>query len=133
MNLTAADVMNRDVVTFRQDSSLKEAFKIIATRNFSGAPVVNDDDELIGVVTEKDLLASVSLASSTPGQYGQKIPYIQNVVAVTADMSIEELRGFFVEFGFKRFPVVDENRKVIGVVSRRDLVRLVSEQLQQAT
>ena len=65
MNLTASDVMNRDVVTFQRDTSVREAFRIIATKNFSGAPVINDDDELIGVVTEKDLLASISLASST--------------------------------------------------------------------
>ena len=130
MDLTASDVMNEDVITFRRNDSVRKVFKIIATKNFSGAPVVNDDDELIGVVTEKDLLATVSLVSSTPSQYDQQIPYIQDVVAVNADMSIEELRGFFVEFGFKRFPVVDENRKVIGIVSRRDLVRLVSEQIQ---
>ena len=130
MNLTASDIMNEDVITLRRNDSLRKAFKIIATKNFSGAPVVNGDDELIGVVTEKDLLAAVSLASSTPSQYDQQIPYIQDAVAVNADMSIEELRGFFVEFGFKRFPVVDENRKVIGIVSRRDLVRLVSEQIQ---
>ena len=130
MNLTASDIMNEDVITLRRNDSLRKAFKIIATKNFNGAPVVNDDDELIGVVTEKDLLAAVSLASSTPSQYDQQIPYIQDAVAVNADMSIEELRGFFVEFGFKRFPVVDENRKVIGIVSRRDLVRLVSEQIQ---
>ena len=133
MNLTASDIMNEDVITLRRNDSLRKAFKIIATKNFSGAPVVNDDDELIGVVTEKDLLAAVSLASSTPSQYDQQIPYIQDAVAVNADMSIEELRGFFVEFGFKRFPVVDENRKVIGIVSRRDLVRLVSEQIQPVT
>ena len=132
MNLTALDVMNGDVVTFRHDTSVREAFKIIANKNFSGAPVVNDDDELIGVVTEKDLLAAISLAFSTQGQYDQQIPYIQDVVAINADMSIEALRGFFVELGFKRFPVVDDNRKVIGIVSRRDLVRLVSEQLQPA-
>ena len=130
MNLTASDVMNGDVVTFQRDTSVREAFKIMATKNFSGAPVVNDADELIGVITEKDLLATVSLASSS--QYEQKIPYVESVVAINADMPIEELREFFVELGFKRFPVVDENRKVIGVVSRRDLVRLVSKHIHQA-
>ena len=132
MNLTASDVMNKDVITFQQHNSVREAFEIIANENFSGAPVVNEDDELIGVVTEKDLLATVSLACSTQDQYDQQIPYIQDVVAVDADMSIEDLRGFFVEFGFKRFPVVDEDRRTIGIVSRRDLVRLVAEQIQQA-
>jgi CBS domain-containing protein len=131
MNFTASDVMNEDVVTFQRDTTVREAFEIIINKDFSGAPVVNDDNMIIGVVTEKDLLATVSLEASAQGQYDQKIPYIQDVVAINADMSIEELRGFFVEFGFKRFPVVDENRKVIGVVSRRDLVRLISEQLQQ--
>ena len=131
MNLTASDVMNVNVITFQRDTSVREAFKTIANKNFSGAPVVNDDDELIGIVTERDLLATVSLASGTQSQYDQQIPYVQDAVAINADMSIETLRGFFVEFGFKRFPVVDENRKVIGVVSRRDLVQLVSEQLQQ--
>ena len=132
MNFTASDVMNGDVVTFQRDTSVREAFRIITNKNFSGAPVVNDDDELIGVVTERDLLATISLASSTRDQYDREIPYVVEVVAINADMSIEELRGFFVEFGFKRFPVVDENRKVIGIVSRRDLVRVVSEQIHQA-
>ena len=129
MNLTASDVMNGDVVTFQRDTSVREAFKIIANRNFSGAPVINDDNELMGVVTEKDLLAAISLSSGTQGQYDRQIPYVEDVVAINADMPIEELRGFFVELGFKRFPVVDENRKVIGIVSRRDLVRLVSEHI----
>ncbi len=131
MNFTASDVMNGDVVTFRRDTTIREAFNIIVNKNFSGAPVINDDNMVIGVVTEKDLLATVSLKAGAQDQYDQQIPYIQDVVAINGDMSIEELRGFFVEFGFKRFPVVDENRKVIGVVSRRDPVRLISEQLQQ--
>jgi CBS domain-containing protein len=132
MNLTALDIMNGDVISFQPDTSVREALKEIANKNFSGAPVVNDDDELIGVVTEKDLLATISFAPNNQDQYDQKIPYIQDVVAINADMSIEDLRGFFVDLGFKRFPVVDENRNVIGIVSRSDLVRLMYEQIEQA-
>ena len=53
MNLTALDIMNGDVISFQPDTSVREALKEIANKNFSGAPVVNDDDELIGVVTER--------------------------------------------------------------------------------
>ena len=72
MNLTASDVMNKDVITFQQHNSVREAFEIIANENFSGAPVVNEDDELIGVVTEKDLLKF-----PCRDQYDQQIPYIR--------------------------------------------------------
>ena len=70
MNLTASDIMNKDVVTFEHDITVREAFKIITTRQFSGAPVVDDDETLIGIVTEKDLLAAVSLASVGSKCYG---------------------------------------------------------------
>jgi CBS domain-containing protein len=129
MKFTASDVMNENVVTFQAGISVREAFVIIKNENFSGAPVVNDDNVLIGVITEMDLLASITLEGRARSQFDQEIPYTEDAMAISADMTVEEIRRFFVELGFKQFPVIDENRRVVGVVSRRDLVRLIAEHM----
>ncbi|MEU7815220.1 CBS domain-containing protein [Pseudonocardia sp. NPDC049154] len=55
-NLTVGDVMTRDVVTARPAMPLKEAARVLHDRHVSGMPVLDEDDRLVGVVSERDLL-----------------------------------------------------------------------------
>ena len=54
--LTAQDIMTKDVITARKDMSVKELAQLLHDKKISGVPVVDDQDNLIGIVTENDLI-----------------------------------------------------------------------------
>ena len=139
---TALDVMTHDVVFVRVDTPLDETAAKMARHNISGMPVLNADDELIGVVSDKDFLrrlggAGISsfmhfLAQRLKG----KVPVIADLstertqdimtapaVTVTETTSVSEIAFLFEERKINRVPVVDQNGRLAGIVSRADILR----------
>ena len=135
------DVMTTDVATTVPDAPLKEAAMELVRRRISGMPVVSSDLQVIGVVSEADILAkegdeprgggflrwlvdpgdpwirarfdavTVEEAMSTPAQ------------TITPDRPIAEAATIMLDEGVNRLPVVDSGGKLVGLVSRGDLVR----------
>jgi len=135
------DVMTTDVATTGPDAPLKEAAMELVRRRISGMPVVSGDLQVIGVVSEADILAkesdeprgggflrwlvdpgdpwirarfdavTVEEAMSTPAQ------------TITPDRPIAEAATIMLDEGVNRLPVVDSGGKLVGLVSRGDLVR----------
>jgi CBS domain-containing protein len=125
---TAGDIMTREVVTFSEHMSVRDALKIIYDKNFSGCPVVDEDGLLIGITSEKDLISVLSVGGTrNPAELDKPIPFTAEAIAITKNMPLEEVRKLFVKFEFKRFPVVDQDRKIEGIVSRKNIVRAMYE------
>lgn len=114
------DVMTKQVVTVASEASLKEAASVLAERRVSGLPVVDADGAVVGVISEADILSkeagendarTVREAMTSPARtIGPGRP-----VAEAARRMLEE--------AVNRFPVVDEDGHLIGIVTRADLVR----------
>jgi CBS domain-containing protein len=135
------DVMTTDVVTARPDTPLKEVAEQLSERGVSGLPVVNDDGEVMGVISEADVL--VKEAGSTPRRPGllawlldpadprEQLKLEARVaseamskpaITIAPYASTAAAAGEMLEQGINRLPVV-RNGRLVGIVTRADLVR----------
>ncbi len=127
MPKTIRDIMSKKLVTFTPDTDLYEAMATLVKRAISGAPVVSDAGALVGILSEKDCLKVVmqnafeSLPSPTVG-----LLMTREVISVEADASIMQAAQMFVQKPIRRLPVLD-NGRLVGQVSRRDVVKAVVE------
>ena len=121
--VTAAEIMTRDVITVQADAPLREALFKLVDNKISGMPVVNKDNELVGIITEKDMLNYI-LSGSLP-QTVVREAMTEEVISFPPDTSYEKLCLNLIEHTFRRFLIV-EGKKVVGIVARRDLLREVS-------
>lgn len=130
MNLKSClvrDYMAGSLVTFRPDMDVLDAIQSLVKHRISGAPVVNDRGELVGVLSDLDC-TKVALDAGYYGDAGGPVAEYMSTPAETVDaeMNIIDLAKKFQDTGFRRFPVLERNR-LVGQISRRDVLRALGE------
>ena len=126
MNLKSCvvkDYMARTVVTFKPDTPVLDAVHTLVKNRIAGAPVVDDEGNLVGILSELDCM-KVALQAGYYGDYGGPVRDFMSkgVKTVNIEMSIVDLAQVFIDTSYRRFPVTDNNR-LVGQISRRDLLR----------
>jgi predicted transcriptional regulator len=124
-----SEFMATKVMTFDPEMTIDEATAVLAKNKFSGAPVVNEKNELIGMLSEKDCLKTIvdSYYNQRPSSSSKVKDYMSaNVISVGPNKTVIEVAYMFVHSNFKRFPVV-ENGKLVGQISRSDVLKLISD------
>ena len=129
MNLKSClvrDYMAGSIVSFKPETDVLDAIHELVRHRIAGAPVVNDQGELVGMLSELDCL-KVSLNAGYYGDWGGPVAdyMTPDVETVDADMNIVDLAQKFVDRGFRRFPVLRNNR-LVGQISRRDVLRALT-------
>ena len=148
-------IMCTPVITVDEDCSLEEAANIMLDRNIGGLPVVDDRGELSGIVTESDFVAKGKGVPFTiyrfPQIFGEWMPHehverlyqaarrrkvhevmSRNVITVTEVDAVETVLEKMLKCGLHRLPVV-RDRKPVGIVTRRDVLRLMLEHFPGST
>ncbi|MDJ0792659.1 MAG: CBS domain-containing protein [Woeseiaceae bacterium] len=117
------DYMAKTLVTFKPDTNVLDAVHTLVEHRIAGAPVVDDQGNIIGMLSEFDCI-KVALQAGYHGDYGGPVSDFMSrgVTTVNAEMSIVDLAQKFAEEGYRRFPVTDNNR-LVGQISRRDVLR----------
>ncbi len=117
------DYMSGKLVTFAPDTDVLDAIHDLVQHRIAGAPVVDDHGNLIGMLSEFDCM-KVVLTSGYHGEPGGPVAdlMVTDVKTVDANMSIFDLAELFMESGFRRYPVMKDNR-LVGQISRRDVLR----------
>lgn len=140
------DVMTRDVVTVTEGTKIRDLCSILEEHGISGVPVVSETGELVGIVSEKDIVAHqvaglepefvdpdlyeliaskyVGLDELGRGHDRMYVEEIMNrtVVTVSPEMDVAEAAQVLLEKGRRRLPVIEDG-KVVGIVSVLDLLR----------
>ena len=125
------DYMTKEVITFHPDQSIAEAMDMFLENKISGAPVVDESEKIVGILSEIDCLKimvdeayhNLPHGKITVSQYtSNKI----SSVLITSD--VLDVASKFLSTHFRRFPVVDENGKLCGQVSRRDILKATRDQ-----
>ena len=121
--LKAKDIMTEMVVSVRRDTPIEEVLELLLEHEISGVPVVEKDMTLVGIVTEKDLLG---LLFGPQGVKGKTVEGYMTEPAVNFEENetIEEICHCLDEVSFRRVPVTKEG-KVVGIVSRPDIIRCI--------
>lgn len=140
MKRTVGDVMTRKVVTVDGLAPFKEVVRLMQEHEVSALPVVDDDGTMLGIVSEGDLILkedpefegrgrlfeSRNRAAARAKAAGGAAWELMTtpVVSVTAEASLGEAARLMHRHGVKRLPVVDARGRVIGIVSRVDLLKV---------
>ena len=119
------DIMVTKPVVFTSDTDLLDAVSTLVDKHITGAPVVDAQGNLVGLLTERDFLRAALVAGYHGERGGCVGDYMsRDVEAVNADDSLLDVATRFVETKRRRYPVIEDNR-VVGVVVRRDVLRAV--------
>ena len=151
--MKASEVMARDVVTVSPQTTVKEIAQLMAERRISGVPVVDASGKLAGIISESDLLHraetgterrrkwwlgafvdSDQLAREYAASHARKASDIMStrVTTVDANMDLGEVADLLDRRKLKRVPVV-EGGKLVGIITRGDLVRALVARQGQAS
>ncbi|MFN3224869.1 MAG: CBS domain-containing protein [Hyphomicrobiales bacterium] len=123
-----ADFMTRDLVTLTPDMEINRAMNILLDRRISGAPVLDSDGLLVGVLTKRDCLKAALDASYYRDWGGHVDAYMSHpVMTIDANIDIISATNFFIEKPFRRFPVMDSGN-LVGQLSRTDALRALASQ-----
>ena len=113
--VTARDVMTPDLITIRPEQSVHDAAEVLSEHRISGLPVCDEAGALVGIVSEFDLIAR---SGTTVGDVMSR-----EVTTVSEGATLDQVRTTLVSRRLKRLPVLDRDGKLIGLISRADLVR----------
>lgn len=112
----AKDVMTKKVVTVGPKDKVKEAVRLMVENEVSGLPVVDEDCKVVGLLTEADALGARSTQNVESAMS-------KRVFKAAPDDSIKSVADTLKKQKIKRVPVVDKAGKLVGVVSRRDVLK----------
>lgn len=132
------DAMTRPAVTVRIETPLKEATTLLDARSFTTLPVVDAQSRPVGIVSEADLIAGMvprdtrlhmvpaateahSLPPASVGEVMNRHP-----ITVSEETDLAEAADLMTSTGVKSLPVLDGHGRVVGVVSRRDIIHLLA-------
>ena len=124
-HLTVREVMDASFVTFRPEMTIDAAIGILMEERITGAAVIDDDNHILGLLSEKNCLMTLLRESYDGMPAGFVSEYMSDdYVTVRPNMDIFELADLFLKHVIRRFFVVDHD-KLIGQVTRRDLLRAI--------
>lgn len=124
---TVKDYMSGKLVTFRPDTDVLDAIHELVKHGISGAPVIDDTGNLVGMLSEFDCM-KVVLTAGYHGEPGGPVSDLMatDVKTVRAEVSIVDMADIFMNSGLRRYPVINGNR-LVGQISRRDVLRALTE------
>jgi len=150
-DMKVKDLMSTNVLTISKDTSVEEIAGILAENNISGVPVVDEENRVIGIVTQKDLLykdikprfpAVVEILGgmiflSGVKEYNTELKKLvatkaeelmtKKVITISPDSSVEKAAAIMVDKNINRIPVVDEGNHLLGIISRADIIRSMAK------
>ncbi|MCC8359746.1 CBS domain-containing protein [Salinimicrobium sediminilitoris] len=124
-SVCVSDYMSTDLVTFRKDQTVFEVMELFLKHKISGGCVVDEDNKLLGVISEGDCMKHIS-----DSRY-YNMPMDNNLVekrmtcnamTIDADMNVLDAAKIFIENRFRRFPIV-KNGELVGQLSQSDVLR----------
>jgi len=148
--MKVSEIMTKKVITFKPETSIYEMANLLYKNGITGAPVVNDKNEVIGIVTESDLVfqeAKIHLPKYI--QILDSFIYLENPQKIESELgkilgmtaselmtrrvftihpgaSVEEAATMIKEKHINPIPVV-KNKKLVGIISRADIVKLLAK------
>lgn len=141
--IPVGNLMTEKVIALREDTDIKEAARLLSENRISGMPVIDMEGRVIGVISEADILASVGIKRESKikdilrhltgetvisVKRGQRVREIMTSPAITIgpDEDIRDAGRILEEKRIKRLPVVDREGKLIGIISRADIIKAIS-------
>ena len=145
------EIMSATPITVAPDTSVEDAARLLARHSIGGAPVVDEDGRLVGLLDDTDLIVSearlhapttielLGAYLTLPGESHRYAEELRHALAaevadvmdpdppvVSTDATVEDVATLIIDREVSRIPVVDADRRVVGLVSRGDIVRALA-------
>tara|TARA_B100001146_G_scaffold221995_1_gene233517 strand:- start:3542 stop:4006 length:465 start_codon:yes stop_codon:yes gene_type:complete len=128
-NIKVSDYMSTNLVTFRPQQSVLEVMNTLIKKKISGGPVVNENNELVGIISEGDCMKQIS-NSRYYNHPMEDIKVEQHMVTevetIDGNMNIFDAADKFLTSRRRRFPIV-ESGKLTGLISQKDILKAALE------
>ncbi len=145
--MKAKDIMNKDVISVKEEDKVEDLVKIMLNSGISGVPVVDDNGSVVGIVSETDLIypeKSLHLPAFIPildgivflesfkklereikkmTAYRVKDVMNKKVITVKEDTEVERIVNILLDKKINRVPVVDDENKLVGIITRSNILR----------
>ncbi len=149
--MLAIDIMTKKVITVGPEDTVKEAARLLAEHKISGLPVVNGQQQVVGIVSEGDFIMRTQklhvptfiqilggvIYLDDPREFKEELRRVAaylvkdimtvKVVTVDEETELEEVASIMFEEKVNRVPVVNADNKLVGIVSRADIVRSLAQ------
>jgi CBS domain-containing protein len=150
MNKTVAEVMTSSPLKVKPETSLKEAIQILVENKISGLPVIDNQEKLVGILSESDLMWQETgiepppyimildsvIYLENPSRYekeihkalGQTVREVMSdkPITIKPDQSLKEAAHLMHEKKIRRLPVVDNSAKLVGIITQGDIIRTMA-------
>jgi len=122
------DMMTRDPVSVPQDVSIDVAIDLMVEKNISGVPIVDEAETLVGLITEYDVLRFYGKQNDqqADGYLTCREVMITEIRTIQQDASLDVAAKIFQAASLRRLLVLD-NKRLVGILSRRDVVRSIRD------
>ena len=120
-----SDYMTRDLITFKPEQSVEQVIEALINNRISGGPVVNDNNELVGIISEGDCLKQISDSryyNMPMEQDTVEKRMITNVETIDGNMNVFDAAKKFLDSKMRRFPIVEDG-KLVGQISQKDILK----------
>ncbi|SHJ61709.1 CBS domain-containing protein [Paramaledivibacter caminithermalis] len=145
--MKARDIMNRDVISVKAEDNVEYIVQILLNNKISGVPVTDEEDKVVGIVSESDLIypeKSLHLPAFIPildgiiflesfkklekeikkmTAYQVKDVMVKDVITVKEDTEVQEIVNILLDKKINRVPVVNEEDKLVGIITRSNILR----------
>lgn len=131
-----ANWMTTDVITITHDRSMMKASKVMKDKNISRVPVVDDDGKIVGIVSDRDIKDASPSKATTLDMH--ELYYLlseikirdimtKKVTTIRASETVEKAAVLMLEGGFGGLPVLDDEDKVVGIITDSDVFKVLVE------
>ncbi len=124
----AAQIMSRPVTVVQQSTPVSAAWRLLQEQQIQQAPVVDEGRRLVGMVSERELLTVIDIdAGRVVENLQRRVADVMRSPVITAApvTDIRRIAAVMLEGGLPALPIVDEQERIVGIVSRSDILRAV--------
>lgn len=144
--MKAKDIMTREVITVKEEDTIEEVVKLILEHRISGVPVINDENEIVGIISEADLIyreKDISIPTFIPlfegfilldsvkkfedklrkkAAYKAKNAMTSPAITVNQNEDVHRIANIMLNKRINRVPVTDDEGKLVGIITRSNIL-----------
>lgn len=118
--MKVSEVMTTDVESVQMNSTLEEAASIMKVENVGAVPVVDEDDDLVGIITDRDIVVRCVAEGKNPAETNVEEVLSHELETIEPDVDVDEAARLMAERQIRRLPVCEDG-ELVGMVSIGDL------------
>ncbi len=118
--------MSTQIVSISPHATYRKAIELLTTHRLTGLPVADEDGKLLGMLSEKDILKSCGSLESASAQFLDcPIRFKKGVRSANLGDSIDDIARLLAGKSYRHLPIVDDRQVIRGIITRRDLIRVL--------